>query len=139
MTSACFPGASPKDISMKLDAKSIAALKLGGRRDFIHFDGALPGFGYRLRQGAGGKLLRSWVVQYRRAGGTRQVLLGSADVVSGEAARQAAKKILAKAAIRRAIAPTGGARIESRCAPWSKSTSPPNRCGPKVGARSPGI
>jgi Arm DNA-binding domain len=84
---------------MKLDSKSVAGLKFDGRRDVIHFDDQLPGFGYRLRQGAGGTLLRSWVAQYRRAGATRRVLLGSADVLSPEAARQAAKKVLAKVAL----------------------------------------
>jgi integrase len=84
---------------MKLDTRTVAALKLDGRSDVIHFDDALPGFGFRLRQGAGGKLLRSWVAQYRRAGATRRVLLGNADVVGAEAARQAAKKVLAQVAL----------------------------------------
>jgi hypothetical protein len=53
---------------MKLDAKTIATLILsGGKTDAIWFDDTLPGFGYRLRAGAGGKLLRSWVAQYRQA------------------------------------------------------------------------
>ena len=53
---------------MKLDAKTVATLKLGGKNDAIHFDGEMAGFGFRLRLGAGGKVLRSWVVQYKRAG-----------------------------------------------------------------------
>jgi hypothetical protein len=85
---------------MRLDAKTTAALALPASKvDVIHFDSALPGFGYRLRQGAGGRVLRSWVAQYRRAGGTRRVLLGSADVLTAEMARQAAKKLLAKVAL----------------------------------------
>jgi integrase len=84
---------------MKLDAKSVAALKLGGKDDVIHFDDAMAGFGYRLRFGAGGKVLRSWVVQYKRAGATRRLLLGSAEVLGAEAARGAARKALAQIAL----------------------------------------
>ena len=84
---------------MKLDAKSVAALKLDGKTDAIWFDEQLAGFGYRLRLGSGGQLRRSWVVQYRRAGGTRRVLLGSADVLSAAQARPAAQKILAQVAL----------------------------------------
>jgi integrase len=79
---------------MKLSAKTVAALKLDGKRDVIHFDDQLSGFGYRLRAGAGGKVLRSWVVQYRRGGASRRLLLGSAEVLSAEQARTMAKKAL---------------------------------------------
>jgi hypothetical protein len=84
---------------MKLDAKSVAALKLDSKTDRIVFDDAMPGFGYRLRRAAGGKVLRSWVVQYRRAGGSRRMLLGSADVLGIEQARAAAKKALGAVAL----------------------------------------
>ena len=94
----CFPVASPQD-TMKLDAKSVGALKLDGKKDAIAFDDNMPGFGYRLRQGGGGKVLRSWVVQYRRGGATRRLLLGAAAVLGAEAARAAAKKALAKVAL----------------------------------------
>ena len=80
---------------MKLTAKAVNALTLPpGKTDIIHFDDQLLGFGFRVRQGAGGKVLRSWIVQYRRASATRRMLLGSAEVVSAEAARQAARKAL---------------------------------------------
>ena len=84
---------------MKLDSKTVAVLKLSDKSDQIFFDDQLPGFGFRLRRGAGGKINKSWVVQYRRASGTRRVLIGNADVISAEAARAAAKKILAQAAL----------------------------------------
>jgi integrase len=84
---------------MKLDAKTVATLDLGDKRDAIFFDEGMPGFGYRLRLGSGGKVMRSWIVQYRRAGATRRILLGSAEVVGAEAARVAAKKLLAKVAL----------------------------------------
>jgi integrase len=84
---------------MKLTVASVAALKLDGKRDAIFFDDAMPGFGYRLRLGSGGKVMRSWVVQYRRAGASRRVLLGSAEVLNTEAARAAAKKVLGRVAL----------------------------------------
>jgi integrase len=84
---------------MKLDAKADAALKLGGKTDAIFFDDSMVGFGYRLRRGSGGKVLRSWIVQYRRAGASRRILLGSAEVLSAEQAKAAAKKVLAKVAL----------------------------------------
>jgi Arm DNA-binding domain len=84
---------------MKLDAKTVAELSLDGKTDVIHFDADLAGFGYRIRLAAGGKVLRSWVVQYRRAGASRRLLLGSAGVLSAEQARAAAKKILARIAL----------------------------------------
>jgi integrase len=83
---------------VKLDAKTVAALKLGDKSDQIFFDDQLPGFGLRLRRGAGGKVNRSWIAQYRRVG-TRRVLIGNANVISAEAARTAAKKILAAVAL----------------------------------------
>jgi integrase len=82
---------------MRLDAKSVAALKLDGKTDAIFFDDTLPCFGYRLRRSHDRtKVLRSWIVQYKRAGATRRITLGSAEVLSAEAARTAAKKVLAR-------------------------------------------
>ena len=73
---------------MKLTARTVASLRLpAGKTDVIVFDDALPGFGFRLRIGAGGKVLRSWVCQYRHAGQTRRLLLGSAAVLGAEQAR----------------------------------------------------
>jgi integrase len=48
---------------------------------------------------SGNEVRKSWVVQYRRAGGTRRMLLGSAEVLTAEQARAAAKKILATVAL----------------------------------------
>jgi integrase len=93
----CFP--NPEDELVRLTAKTVAALQLGGKTDVIHFDQEMPGFGFRLRAGSGGTVRRSWVVQYRRAGASRRVLLGSAEVLGAEAARAAAKKVLAKVAL----------------------------------------
>jgi integrase len=85
---------------MKLTAKATAALTLpAGKTDVIFFDDTMAGFGFRLRLGAGGKVLKSWVCQYRRAGATRRVLVGSAEVVGAEQARLAAKKVLGAVAM----------------------------------------
>ena len=84
---------------MKLDSKTVAALQLGDKSDQIFFDDQLPGFGFRLRRGAGGKINKSWIAQYRRAGGTRRMLIGNANAINTEAARAAAKKILAAVAL----------------------------------------
>ena len=84
---------------MKLTTQSVAALVLDDRADVIHFDDALPGFGVRLRRGAGGKVLRSFIAQYRHAGTSRRVRLGDAAVLSAEEARAAARKILAQATL----------------------------------------
>ena len=79
---------------MKLDSKTVARLALpAGKSDVIVFDELLPGFGLRLR-GAGSQVRKSWIVQYRRAGRSRRLLLGSAEVLSAEQARTAAKKAL---------------------------------------------
>jgi integrase len=84
---------------MRLDAKTVTGLRLAhGKADVIHFDSALPGFGFRLRA-SGNEVRKSWVVQYRRSGGTRRMLLGSAEVLTAEQARAAAKKTLAAIAL----------------------------------------
>ena len=80
---------------MKLDAKTVAALELAGKRDAIFFDEELTGFGVRLRA-SGDRVRRSWVAQYRANGRTRRVLIGSVDKVAPLDARKAARKILAE-------------------------------------------
>jgi integrase len=81
---------------MKLDARTVAALSLGGKSDLIAFDDQLPGFGYRLRRATGGKVLRSWIVQYRHGRSTRRMTLGSAEVLTPWQARDKATKLLAE-------------------------------------------
>jgi integrase len=83
---------------MKLTNESVAALKLDGKRDLIVFDDATPGFAFRLRAGAAGKTLHSWVLQYRKAGASRRYKLGPAGPggLGVEKARALAKEALAK-------------------------------------------
>ena len=84
---------------MKLTTATVAALKLDGKTDLIVFDDDLPGFGFRLRLSAGGKVLKSWVIQFKRSGISRRITLGSALVLGVEAARTQAKKLLGRVAI----------------------------------------
>src|SRR5262249_50387744 len=80
---------------MKLTAKTIAALTLPvGKADHIAWDEDLPGFGFRLRTGAGGKLLKSWVCQYKRNGTSRRMTFDA--VLGAEQARAEARRVLAK-------------------------------------------
>ena len=84
---------------MKLTARTVAALRLpAGKTDAIYFDDALPRFGYRLRKGAGDKVLRSWVCQYRHAGATRRMTLGPDGVLNAEQARRKALQALGRVA-----------------------------------------
>jgi integrase len=79
---------------MKLTEKTIAGLQLpAGLTDKIYFDDALPRFGYRLQR-SGDAVRCSWIVQYRRAGRTRRMTLGAANLFSVEQARKEATKIL---------------------------------------------
>src|SRR5262245_34394724 len=84
---------------MRLTAKAVASLQLpAAKTDVIFFDDDISGFGFRLRVGAGGKVLRSWICQYRHGGATRRLLLGAAAVLGAEQARTMAKKALGRVA-----------------------------------------
>lgn len=84
---------------MKLTAKAVAALTLpAGKSDAIYFDEQMPGFGFRLRLGAGGRVMSSWCVQYKKAGTSRRLLLGSGEVLKAEQARTMAKRALGQIA-----------------------------------------
>jgi integrase len=84
---------------MKTTTKSVAAAALpAGRDDHVIWDDELPGFGLRLRAGAG-RVRKTFIVQYRTAGRSRRLLLGSADVLGAEQARAAAKKALAEVSL----------------------------------------
>jgi integrase len=82
---------------MKLNAKTIASLKLpAGRAEAFFWDEEFSGFGLRLRQ-SGGRLRRTWVIQYRtKAGQTRRITVASADELSAANARKHAGDVLAK-------------------------------------------
>jgi hypothetical protein len=67
---------------MRLDAKTVARIKLpDGKADAIFFDDDLTGFGLRLRL-TGEVERKSWIAQYRRAGRTRRLKIGSIEKVT---------------------------------------------------------
>jgi integrase len=79
----------------KLDARTVAALTLAdGKAEEFYWDDRLDRFGLRLRR-SDDRVLRSWVVQYRRAGASRRMTIGS-GALTAEQARTAARKALAK-------------------------------------------
>jgi integrase len=84
---------------MKLSKATVDALRLDGRNDLIVFDDTLKGFGVRLQRGSGGKVLRSFIVQWKHGGATRRLRIGSVEVLGAEEARKQAKKILGRVAI----------------------------------------
>jgi integrase len=93
-----FPRGFP-ETPLKLIDRTVAGLALAGKTDAIWFDDALTGFGYRMRAGARGRTLRSWIVQYRHGGRPRRYLLGAGEVLGAEQARAAARKLLARIAL----------------------------------------
>jgi integrase len=83
---------------MKLTAKVITGLTLApGENDRIWFCEDLRRFGYRLRRSHESAEVRaSWVVQYKHGGRSSRVRIGDASVITAEAARAEAKRILAR-------------------------------------------
>src|SRR5260370_35449133 len=76
----------------KLTKRSVEALKLR-TSNYIAFDAELPGFGVRVMPS--GK--RFFLVQYRRHGRTRRVMLGQFGPLTAELARRRALMLLAQA------------------------------------------
>ena len=78
-----------------LDKQTVARLtseaEKAGTADVIHFDEKLSGFGLRLRRAPSGRLLGSYVAQYKSRGHTRRLKVGSAEKLSAKEARQAAR------------------------------------------------
>jgi len=70
---------------IKITKRSVEALKVTSK-DYITFDTDLPGFGVRVMPS--GK--RFFLVQYRRHGRTRRVMIGQFGVVTAELARREA-------------------------------------------------
>jgi integrase len=80
---------------MKLDARTVAGLALPkGKSDVIYFDDELPGFGVRFCA-TGGRVRRSFVLQYRVHGRSRRIKIGG-EALTLMQAREAAKKLRAK-------------------------------------------
>jgi integrase len=87
--------------TVKLNAKTINAIVPPTAGEVFYFDDALTGFGYRVRVGAHGKLLRSWICQYKRAGGTRRLTIDTSGALTADQARARAREILAEVALGR--------------------------------------
>src|SRR5262245_14073957 len=84
---------------MKLTNASLARLKMpASRSDHIVFDETMPGFGVRIRAGAGGEH-RTFIAQYKVGTKHRRVNLGNVAKVNLEDARRQAKIIFGKVAI----------------------------------------
>jgi integrase len=98
-----LPGRFPEIIvklGTKLDAKTIASLRLpDGKDEEIFWDGELEDYGCRLRCNDSGKVRKTLVIQYRRAGRSPRTTLGAAEVLGAEQGRRAAKKLLAQIAL----------------------------------------
>jgi integrase len=98
-----LPGRFPEIImklDTKLDAKTIASLKLpDGKDEEIFWDGELEDYGCRLRRNDSGKVRKTLIIQYRRAGRSPRTTLGIAEVLGAEQGRRAAKKLLAQIAL----------------------------------------
>lgn len=81
---------------MKLIRTTVDKLSLpAGKAELIVFDENMPGFGIRLR--AGGSA--AWIAQYRVGAKQRRVTLGKLTTLDPDAARKAAKQVLAKAGL----------------------------------------
>jgi integrase len=78
----------------KLTKPTVAALTLPEcKNEEIYWCDQLDRFGLRLRR-SGGRVVKTWVVQYRRARATRRMAVGKVETVSPEQARLAARKLL---------------------------------------------
>jgi integrase len=76
---------------MRLTQRRIETLECPrGRRDMMVFDDEQSGLGVRVTAGGG----KSFLVQYRHAGGKRRVPLGSCSAISLASAREAARAVL---------------------------------------------
>jgi integrase len=73
----------------KLTKRTVESLK-AGEKDYIVFDEELPGFGVRVMPSG----RRFFLIQYRRHGRTRRVMIGQFGPVTAENARRAAIRML---------------------------------------------
>jgi integrase len=86
-------------VKLKLDASVIGRELAANLTEEFIWDADLEGFGLRLRRRRNGELQRTFVAQYRNDGRTRRVTLGSARKLTLAQAREAARKILARATL----------------------------------------
>jgi hypothetical protein len=77
--------------TVKLTKRTVESLKVR-EKDYITFDAELPGFGVRVMPS--GK--RFFLIQYRRHGRTRRVMIGQFGPVTAENARRGATRCLGR-------------------------------------------
>ena len=85
--------------TMKITDRTINAIAPPSEGEVFYWDTTLRGFGYRMRIGAHGKVLKSFICQYKRPGGSRRMTLDSGGALNAEQARAEAKKILGAVAL----------------------------------------
>jgi integrase len=84
-------------VKTELTSKLVTELQLpAGKGEEIYWDTRRPGLGLRLRRGASGDTLRIWIAQRKKHGRAHKVRLGKATEIRIDAAREAARKVLAK-------------------------------------------
>jgi len=76
----------------KITKRLVESLKPLPSADLVVFDEELPRFGVRVKPSG----VRSFIVQYRNAHGSRRLTLGGFPARTAEAARQRALKVLAE-------------------------------------------
>src|SRR5580704_19650449 len=74
---------------IKITKRTVEALKVTSK-DYIAFDTDLPGFGVRVMPSG----RRFFLIQYRRHGRTRRVMIGQFGPVTAENARREATRLL---------------------------------------------
>jgi integrase len=93
---------------MKITQSAIARLTLPeGKREAIHFDEDVPGFGLRLRSAGG----RNWIFQYRVGRRQRRMTFGSVGAMTAAQAREQAEQLHARVKLGQDPA---GAKIEDK-------------------------
>ena len=98
-----------KVVKLKLTKRAVESLKVK-EKDYIAFDAELPGFGVRVMPS--GK--RFFLIQYRRHGRTRRVMIGLFGPVTAERDATRLGRRAVGAAIRRLYATPSGYRQPSR-------------------------
>lgn len=80
--------------AMKLTSANVTLPE--GKRDHVVFDSTLKGFGLRIRRLSGDRIGKAWIIQYRKHGHGRRMIVGDAEKVTPAQARDRARKLLAQ-------------------------------------------
>jgi integrase len=83
-------------MNLKDTQAAMRAFEASGKDDQLYFDDTLTGFALRIRR-SGDRVLKRWLVQYRHLGRSRRFRIGDAEKLSAGQAREAARKLLARA------------------------------------------